>query len=338
MINFHYARANDVSDAVRQIAGDPNAKFVAGGTNLIDLMKMDVERPTKVIDITRLPLKQVENTPAGGLRIGALVRNTDLAYHPLVEQRYPVLASAIMAGASQQLRNMATTGGNLLQRTRCPYFYDTAAACNKREPASGCSAIDGLNRMHAILGGSDACIATHPSDMCVALAVLEAKVHVSGASGDRVIAFADFHRLPGDTPQRDTNLNAGEIIIAVELPPKGFATNYTYLKTRDRLSYAFALVSVAVGLELDGDIIKEGRFALGSVAHTPWRDPQAEAELRGQPAIAATFARAADVLLRDAKGYGGNTFKIDLARRGVARALTQAARGTPQSQSSKKII
>ena len=338
MINFHYARANDVADAVRQIAGDPNAKFVAGGTNLIDLMKMDVERPTKVIDITRLPLKQVENTPAGGLRIGALVRNTDLAYHPLVEQRYPVLASATMAGASQQLRNMATTGGNLLQRTRCPYFYDTAAACNKREPASGCSAIDGLNRMHAILGGSDACIATHPSDMCVALAMLEAKVHVSGASGDRVIAFADFHRLPGDTPQRDTNLNAGEIIIAVELPPKGFATNYTYLKTRDRLSYAFALVSVAVGLELDGDIIKEGRFALGSVAHRPWRDPQAEAALRGQPANAATFTRAADVLLRDAKGYAHNTFKIDLARRCIARALTQAARGTPQSQSSKKIV
>ena len=338
MINFHYARANDVRDAVRQIAGDPNAKFVAGGTNLIDLMKMDVERPTKVIDITRLPLKQVENTPAGGLRVGALVRNTDLAYHPLVEERYPVLASAIMAGASQQLRNMATTGGNLLQRTRCPYFYDTAAACNKREPASGCSAIDGLNRMHAILGGSDACIATHPSDMCVALAVLEAKVHVSGASGDRVIAFADFHRLPGETPQRDTNLNAGEIIIAVELPPKGFATNYTYLKTRDRLSYAFALVSVAVGLELDGDIIKEGRFALGSVAHRPWRDPQAEAALRGQPANAATFTRAADVLLRDAKGYAHNTFKIDLARRCIARALTQAARGTPQSQSSKKIV
>jgi xanthine dehydrogenase YagS FAD-binding subunit len=338
MINFDYARANDVTDAVRQIAGDPNAKFVAGGTNLIDLMKMDVERPTKVVDITRLPLKRVENTPAGGLRIGALVRNTDLAYHPLVEQRYPVLASAIMAGASQQLRNMATTGGNLMQRTRCPYFYDTATACNKREPASGCSAIDGYNRGHAILGGSDACIATHPSDMCVALAMLEAKVHVSGASGDRVIAFADFHRLPGDTPQRDTNLNAGEIIIAVEVPPRGFATNYTYLKIRDRLSYAFALVSVAVGLELDGDIIKEGRFALGGVAHRPWRDPQAEAALRGQPANAATFARAADVLLRDAKGYAHNTFKIDLARRCIARALTQAARGTPQSQSSKKIV
>ena len=338
MINFQYARANDVADAVRLIADDPNAKFVAGGTNLIDLMQMDVERPTKVIDITRLPLKQVENTPGGGLRIGALVPNTDLAYHPLVEQRYPVLASAIMAGASQQLRNVASTGGNLLQRTRCHYFYDIATPCNKREPGSGCSAIDGYNRMHAILGSSDACIATHPSDMCVALAMLDSKVHVSSASGDRVIAFAEFHRRPGETPQRDTNLNAGEIITAVELPPKGFATNYTYLKIRDRLSYAFGLVSVAVGLELDGGTIKEGRFALGGVAHKPWRDPQAESALRGQPANAATFARAADVLLHDAKGYAHNAFKIDLARRCIARALTQAARGTPQSQSSKKIV
>ena len=338
MINFQYARANDVADAVRLIADDPNAKFVAGGTNLIDLMQMDVERPTKVIDITRLPLKQVENTPGGGLRIGALVPNTDLAYHPLVEQRYPVLASAIMAGASQQLRNMASTGGNLLQRTRCHYFYDIATPCNKREPGSGCSAIDGYNRMHAILGSSDACIATHPSDMCVALAMLDSKVHVSSASGDRVIAFAEFHRLPGETPQRDTNLNAGEIITAVELPPKGFATNYTYLKIRDRLSYAFGLVSIAVGLELDGDTIKEARFALGGVAHKPWRDPQAESALRGQPANAATFAHAADVLLHDAEGYAHNAFKIDLARRCIARALTQAARGTPQSQSSKKIV
>ena len=243
-----------------------------------------------------------------------------------------------MAGASQQLRNMASTGGNLLQRTRCHYFYDVATPCNKREPGSGCSAIDGYNRMHAILGSSEACIATHPSDMCVALTMLDSKVHVSSASGDRVIAFAEFHRRPGETPQRDTNLNAGEIITAVELPPKGFATNYTYLKIRDRLSYAFGLVSIAVGLELDGDTIKEGRFALGGVAHKPWRDPQAESALRGQPANAATFARAADVLLHDAKGYAHNAFKIDLARRCIARALTQAARGTPQSQSSKKIV
>ena len=338
MINFQYSRATDVADAVRQIASDPRAKFVAGGTNLIDLMKMDVEQPTRVIDITRLPLKQVEMTADGGLRVGALVRNTDLAYHPLVGQRYPVLASAVMAGASQQLRNMASTGGNLLQRTRCSYFYDTATPCNKREPGSGCSAIDGQNRGHAILGTSEACIATHPSDMCVALAMLEAKVHVMGTAGERTIAFADFHRLPGSTPQRDTNLAAGEIITAVELPSKGFATHYTYLKIRDRLSYAFALVSVAVGLELDGQTIKEGRFALGGVAHKPWRDPQAEAALRGQPATAATFTRAADVLLRDAKGHEHNAFKIDLARRCIVRALTQAARGTPQSQSSKKIV
>jgi len=338
MINFEYVRATDVADAVRQMAGDPRAKFVAGGTNLIDLMKMDVEQPTRVIDITRLPLKQVEPTPEGGLRIGALVRNTDLAYHPLVEKQYPMLSSAIMAGASQQLRNMASTGGNLLQRTRCAYFYDTATPCNKRTPGSGCSAIDGLNRGHAILGTSEACIATHPSDMCVAMTLLDATVHVTGPAGDRTIRFADFHRLPGDTPQRDTNLAPGEIVIAVGLPAKGFANNYTYLKIRDRLSYAFALVSIAAGLVLDGDTITEGRFALGGVAHKPWRDPNAEAELRGQPATAATFARAADVLLRNARGYKYNGFKIELARRCIVRGLTQAARGTPQSQSSKKIV
>jgi xanthine dehydrogenase YagS FAD-binding subunit len=337
MISFQYERAQDVAGAIRQITGDPNAKLVAGGTNLIDLMKMDVERPTKIIDITRLPLKEVENTPGGGLRIGALVRNTDLAYHPQVEKRYPVLTSAILAGASQQLRNMASTGGNLLQRTRCSYFYEITAPCNKREPGSGCFALGGLNRMHAILGSSPTCIATHPSDMCVALAVLEARVHVSGSSGDRVIAFTDFHRLPGDAPERDSNLAPGEIITAVELPAKGFAENHTYLKIRDRHSYAFALVSVAVGLELDGDIIKDGRFALGGVASKPWRDSEAEAALRGQPANAAAFSHAANLLLRDAKGFAHNSFKIDLAHRCIVRALTQAARGTPQSQSSKKI-
>jgi xanthine dehydrogenase YagS FAD-binding subunit len=338
MINFQYARANDVADAVRRIAADPAAKFIAGGTNLIDLMKGDVERPTRLIDISRLPLKKVEETGNGGLRIGALVPNSDLAYHPLVEQRYPVLASAILAGASQQLRNMASTGGNLLQRTRCAYFYDTATPCNKREPGSGCAAIEGINRIHAILGTSDACIATHPSDMCVALRMLDAKVHVMGAAGERAIAFADFHRLPGDTPQVDTNLSPDEIITAVELPAEGFAKNYTYLKIRDRLSYAFALVSVAVGLILDGDRIKEARFAVGGVAHKPWRDEAAEASLRGQLPTAENFARAAAVLLRDAKGYGHNAFKIDLARRAIVRTLTQAAHGTPQSQSNKRIM
>jgi xanthine dehydrogenase YagS FAD-binding subunit len=337
MINFQYARANDVSDAVRQIAADPTAKFIAGGTNLIDLMKEDVERPTRLIDISRLPLQTVEETRDGGLRIGALVPNSDLAWHPKIEQRYPLLSSAILAGASAQLRNMASTGGNLLQRTRCYYFYDTATPCNKREPGSGCSAINGVNRIHAILGTSEACIATHPSDMCVALAALEATVHVAGPSGERAIAFADFHRLPGDTPRRDSNLDTNEIITAVELPAQGFAANYSYLKIRDRLSYAFALVSVAAALELDGERIKDARLALGGVAHKPWRDPSAEAALRGQAANQASFARAADLLLREAKGFAHNTFKIDLARRAIVRALTQAAKATPQSQSDKKI-
>ena len=337
MIDFQFARAGNVADAVRQMAASPGAKFVAGGTNLVDLMKMDVEQPAKLIDVNRLPLDKVEAIAGGGLRIGALVRNTDLAYHPQVERRYPMLSSALLAGASQQLRNMASVGGNLLQRTRCAYFYDIATPCNKRQPGSGCSAIGGLNRMNAILGTSDACIAVHPSDMCVALAVLEAKVRVTGPRGEREIPFADFHRLPGDTPQRDTNLDADELITAVELPPRGFATNYTYLKIRDRLSYAFALVSVAVGLELDGGNIREARFALGGVAHRPWRKAEAEAALRGKAAGEAAFAQAADIVLRDARGFGHNTFKIDLARRAIVRALSQAARGTPQSQSNKKI-
>jgi len=337
MISFEYARANDVADATRQIAGSPGAKFIAGGTNLIDLMKMDVERPTRLVDISRLPLDKVEETRDGGLRIGALVRNTDLAYHPMVQQRYPVLSSALLAGASQQLRNMASTGGNLLQRTRCYYFYDVATPCNKREPGSGCSAIDGFNRNHAILGASEHCIATHPSDMCVALAALDARALATGNGGERSIAFADFHRLPGDTPQIDSNLRPDEIITAIELPPKGFAGHYTYLKIRDRLSYAFALVSIAVGLDVEGGTIKEARLALGGVAHKPWRDGEAEALLSGAPATRESFLRAADTVLRDARGFGHNDFKIELARRGILRALAQAARGTPQSQADKRI-
>jgi xanthine dehydrogenase YagS FAD-binding subunit len=337
MINFQYARASDVADAVRLIATDPAAKFIAGGTNLIDLMKEDVERPSRLIDISRLPLTSVETTPEGGLRIGALVPNSDLAYHPLIAERYPILGSALLAGASAQLRNMASVGGNLLQRTRCAYFYDTATPCNKREPNSGCSAINGLNRGHAILGTSDACIATHPSDMCVALAALEAKVHVAGPAGTRTISLSDFHRLPGTTPQRDTNLQADEIVTAVELPARGFAANYTYLKIRDRLSYAFALVSVAAALELDDGKIKEARLALGGVAHKPWRDQGVEAALRGKTAGRDAFSQAAEVLLRGARGFTHNAFKIDLARRAIVRALTQAASGTPQIQSSKKI-
>ena len=337
MINFQYARASDVGDAVRKLAADPEAKFIAGGTNLIDLMKKYVERPSRLIDISRLPLKAVEELPGGGLRIGALVPNSDLSYHPLIERRYPLLASAIQAGASQQLRNMASTGGNLLQRTRCAYFYDTATPCNKRAHGSGCAAREGINRGHAILGTSEHCIATHPSDMCVALAALGATVHMTGPDGERAIPFADFHRLPGDTPERDTNLAAGEIITAVELPAKGFASHYSYLKIRDRLSYAFALVSVAAALELENGIIREARLALGGVAHKPWRDAAAEAALAGERAGEEAFARAADRLLRDARGFGHNDFKIDLARRAIIRTLAQAASGTPQSQSDKRI-
>src|SRR5690242_5373884 len=306
MINFEYVRARDVADAVREVSAEPAAKFIAGGTNLIDLMKYDVEHPMRLIDITHLPLNNVEETANGGLRIGALVPNSDLAYHPLIEERYPLLSSAILAGASQQLRNMASTGGNLLQRTRCLYFYDTATPCNKREPGSGCSAIDGINRINAILGTSEACIATHPSDMCVALAALDATVHVAGPAGERAIAFADFHRLPGDTPQIDTALASNELIVAVELPRQGFTANYSYLKIRDRLSYAFALVSVAAALEVEGGYIKEARFAVGGVAHRPWRDRRAEAQLSGAPATRESFTRAAGTLLSDARGFGHN--------------------------------
>jgi xanthine dehydrogenase YagS FAD-binding subunit len=337
MNNFGYMRASDVADAVRQIAADPGAKFIAGGTNLIDLMKENVARPSRLIDITRLPLNTVEDTQEGGLRIGALVPNSDLAYHPQIAARYPLLASAILAGASAQLRNMASTGGNLLQRTRCLYFYDTATPCNKREPGSGCSAIVGVNRMHAILGTSAHCIATHPSDMCVAMVALEARVLATGTGGERSIAFADFHRLPGDAPHIDTNLRADEIITAIELPRKGFASNYTYLKIRDRLSYAFALVSAAVGLEVEGGTIKEARLALGGVAHKPWRDRDAEARLAGAPATRESFLAAANIVLRDARGFGHNDFKIELTRRAIVRALAQAARATPQSQSDKRI-
>jgi xanthine dehydrogenase YagS FAD-binding subunit len=337
MNNFGYAWATDIADAVRQITADPQAKFIAGGTNIVDLIKEHVAQPSRLIDITHLPLNRVEETKDGGLRIGALVPNSDLAWHPQVEARYPLLASAILAGASQQLRNMATTGGNLLQRTRCFYFYDTSTPCNKREPGSGCSAIGGINRMHAILGTSEHCIATHPSDMCVALAALDARVLANGPAGERSIALTDFHRLPGNTPQIDSNLRADEIITAVELPPRGFARNYTYLKIRDRLSYAFALLSVAVGLEIEGGTIREARLALGGVAHKPWRDREAEAELNGAPATREGFARSADTVLRSARGFGHNDFKVELARRVIVRALTQAREGKPQSQTDKRV-
>ncbi|MDN4988447.1 xanthine dehydrogenase family protein subunit M [Bradyrhizobium sp. WYCCWR 13022] len=337
MINFQYSRATDVAEALRLLAAHPGAKLIAGGTNLIDLMKENVEKPRRLIDISRLPLSKIEEAGDGGLRIGALVPNSDLAYHPLIEQRYPLLASALLAGASAQLRNMASVGGNLMQRTRCAYFYDTATPCNKRTPGSGCSAIDGLNRNHAIVGTSASCIATNPSDMSVALAALDACVHIAAPSGERTMAVRDFHRLPGDTPHIDANLEDGEIITGVDLPPRGFARNYSYLKIRDRLSYAFAIVSVAAALEFDGDAVSEARLALGGVAHKPWHSIEAEAALQGQPATLDHFARAADLLLQGAKAYTHNGFKVELARRAIVRTLTQAANATPQSQAHKKI-
>ena len=337
MNRFSYLRATSIDEAVRAAAADPTARFIAGGTNLIDLMKYNVERPARLIDITRLPLNQIEEADGGGLRIGALVTNDEAAYDSRIQDRYPLLSSAILAGASPQLRNSATTGGNLLQRTRCYYFYDPGTPCNKREPGTGCPAAFGRNRIHAILGTSEHCIATHPSDMAVALAALEAVVHVAGPDGERAIPLSDFHRLPGDHPEIDTTLRHGEIITAVELPPTDYGRHYTYLKLRDRLSYAFALVSVAVALQMDGDTIADARLALGGVAHKPWRDPEAEAMLRGQPAAGDRFSAVAGHILRDAKGYEDNAFKIDLARRAVIRALSQAAAGTPQSQTDKRI-
>lgn len=338
MIRYSYQRVEDVAQAVRAIAADPGARFIAGGTNLVDLMKYNVERPTRLIDIGKVPeLDAIEETRGGGLRIGALVSNSSVAYDPRIEQSYPLLASAILAGASPQLRNAATTGGNLLQRTRCYYFYDADTPCNKRDPGSGCPAKDGLNRIHAILGTSDQCIATHPSDMCVALAALEAVVHVVGPNGERTIPISDFHRLPGDRPEQDTTLAHDEIVVAVELPEAGYASHYSYLKLRDRLSYAFALVSVAAALELDGSTIMSARIALGGVAAKPWRRADVEAALVGQEAGRESFERAATGLLEGAAGYSHNAFKIDLAKRAVIRALAQAAAGTPQSQVDKRI-
>ncbi|MBE7172804.1 MAG: xanthine dehydrogenase family protein subunit M [Williamsia sp.] len=323
---FTYSRPTDVPAAVQDVATHAEAKFIAGGTNLLDLMKENVMKPHHLVDISRLALNKIEENGKGGLRLGALVTNAATAYHPEVEKRYPLLSKAILAGASPQLRNMATDGGNLLQRTRCYYFYDVATPCNKREPGSGCSAIKGYNRIHAILGASEQCIATHPSDMCIALAALNATVLVTSKRGDRSIPFAEFHRLPGDTPQLDNTLEPDEIITAIDLPEKGFAENHTYLKIRDRASYAFALVSVAAALELEGNTIREARIALGGVAHKPWRNEAAEASLAGKPATKENFQQVAGMIISGAKGYEHNQFKIELAKRAIVRALSQAAK------------
>ncbi|HDS1060548.1 xanthine dehydrogenase family protein subunit M [Pseudomonas putida] len=325
MTPFSYHKPASISEAVS--LADASSHFIAGGTNLLDLMKENVVRPKRLIDISGLGLNGIHPTLNGGLLIGALVSNADLAWHPMIEQHYPLLSDAILAGASPQLRNMASTGGNLLQRTRCYYFYDTGTPCNKREPGSGCPARTGSNRIHAILGASDACVATHPSDMCVALAALEAVVHVQGPRGERQIPFAAFHRLPEDTPERDNQLAIDELVVAIELPPPVFEKHYRYLKIRDRASYAFALVSVAAALSFDGQVIRHARLALGGVAHKPWRDPVVERMLAGQAPCEALFTRAAKTLLQGAKPLSHNGFKVTLAQRAIVRALDDAVRG-----------
>lgn len=337
MNRFDYVRADSIADAIAALADAADAKALAGGTNLVDLMKYDVAKPSRIVDINRLPLKEIGDTESGGVKIGALVSNSDLAWHPQIVKRYPLLASAILAGASPQLRNAATTGGNLLQRTRCYYFYDSSTPCNKRTPGSGCGAIGGVNRIHAILGASESCIAVHPSDMCVALAALDAEVEVEGVKGRRLIPFDQFHRLPETTPERDNTLELGDLVTAVILPPTDFGRHYTYLKIRDRLSYAFALVSVAAGLTMKDGIISDLRLAMGGVAHKPWRDKSLERTLHGAEANEANFRQFADEALREARGQGQNDFKIELARRTIVRALTQAARSAPQDQSDKII-
>ena len=325
---FIFSKAATRQDAVKMKAEHERAKFIGGGTNLIDLMKLDIETPDRLIDITPLDLQQIEERSDGGMRIGALVRNSDLAHHPPIRQRYPLLSQAILAGASPQLRNMATTGGNLMQRTRCPYFYDLGYACNKRSPGSGCAAINGYNRSHAILGTSDQCIATHPSDMCVALAAIEAIVFVHGPNGPRSIPFADFHLLPGATPDKETALQRGEIITAVELPAFPFGAYSAYFKVRDRASYEFALASAAVALDISNGKIKQARIAMGGIGAKPWKMKGAERSLQGADANINTYTRVADEALSNAKTYKYNSFKVELAKRTLVHALEIAGGNT----------
>jgi xanthine dehydrogenase YagS FAD-binding subunit len=326
MIELTYSRAVDADDAIRR-ATEGRGRYLGGGTNLVDLMRETVESPSALVDVTGLS-REISPTDDGGLVIGAAARNTAVAEHHAVRRGYPMLARAIVAGASAQIRNMATVGGNLLQRTRCTYFYDTEGSrCNKRAPGDGCDAIEGFNRMHAILGASPACVATHPSDMCVALAALDAVVHLRGASGDRTVELCDLHRLPEDRPDVETVRERGELITAVELPPPNPAERSTYRKVRDRSSYAFALVSVAAALELDRDAIVGARLALGGVAPKPWRARRAEAALRGRPATEDAFLEAADAELAEARPLAGNAFKVELARRTLVAVLGQLTEG-----------
>jgi xanthine dehydrogenase YagS FAD-binding subunit len=323
MKNFAYSRADSAQSAVRLLSGATNAKFLGGGTNLVDLMRENIEQPDALVDVTALPFNTIEELPDGGVEIGAAVRNTAVANHPLIRRRYPFLAQAILFGASGQIRNMATVAGNMMQRTRCLYFYDGAARCNKRAPGSGCDAIEGFNRMHAILGASDGCIATHPSDMCVALAALDAAVQVQGPNGARTIPFNEFHRLPGNTPHIETSLGRDELITSVRIPTVSFATHSLYRKVRDRASYAFALVSVAAAVEIEGGALKNVRLALGGIAHKPWRAFEAERVLAGAPATADSFRRAADAELANARGFAHNSFKIELAKRTIVGVLNE---------------
>ena len=324
MINFLYTRVTTPKAAVDAIVKDSKAQWIAGGTNLVDLMKKGVQTPEKLVDITNLALKEIKKDGAR-LRIGALALNSEVAANELVMKEQPLLALALSAGASQQIRNMATVGGNLMQRTRCPYFYNTDMPCNKRQPGSGCGALKGYNRMHAIFGASEKCIAVHPSDMAIALVALDATVVVPGPRGERRIPFQNFHRLPGDTPQKDNNVERGELILSVEIPDNGFSKNVHYLKVRDRTSYAFALVSVAAALQMQGDTIQEVRLGMGGVAHKPWRLTEAEQFLKGKVASEATFRLAANVSMRNAKGYGHNNFKLKLAPATIVEALKIAS-------------
>ncbi len=322
MINFDYIRTSSAKAAVDVKNKNASSQFIAGGTNLVDLMKKGVTTPEKLIDINGLPLKQITED-ATGISIGALALNSDVAEHPLIQLKYPLLAQALNAGASAQLRNMATIGGNMMQRTRCSYFYDVTMPCNKREPNSGCGALHGQNRMHAVFGTSEKCIAVHPSDMCVALAALDATVHITGTKGDRKILFTDFHRLAGDTPELDNNLQKGELITSIHIPKNVFNKTH-YLKIRDRASYAFALVSVAVALEMSGSTIKNARLAMGGVAHKPWRLIAVEKFLIGKQAIKVNFTAAADMAMENATSFGHNDFKIKMGKAAVAEALQQA--------------
>jgi xanthine dehydrogenase YagS FAD-binding subunit len=323
MKKFSFIQPATLGQAVAEIASHKNTKFLGGGTNLVDLMREKIEQPDRIIDLTQLPLTEIEELPDGSISIGALVRNSHMAHHHLIRSRFPFLSQAILNGASPQLRNMATTAGNLLQRTRCYYFYDEAAKCNKRQPGSGCDALHGFNRIHAILGASNACIATHPSDMCVALAALEARVIVECKGGKREIAFSDFHLLPGNTPHIETSLQPNELITAVVVPPLSFGKKSLYRKVRDRASYAFALFSVAAALDVENGIIKNIRIALGGVAHKPWRAHRLEKALSGKEATVQNFITAAEEELKYAVGFEHNSFKIELAKRTIVNVLQQ---------------